>query len=54
MDEKTTVRDKDAQWGLRVAETEIDLLGVGRSEKEYLVGDKLENNSCEPKWDTVC
>lgn len=36
---KTTVRDKDAQSGLRVAETEIDLLGIGRDAKEYLVGE---------------
>ena len=36
---KTTVRDKDAQSGLRVAETEIDLLGIGRGAKEYLVGE---------------
>ena len=36
---KTTVRDKAAQGDLRVAETEIDLLGIGRGEKEYLVGE---------------
>ena len=36
---KTTVRDKNAPNGLRNAETEIDLLGIGRSEKEYLVGE---------------
>ena len=36
---KTTVRDKAAATGLRIAETEIDLLGIGRGEKEYLVGE---------------
>lgn len=36
---KTTVRDKNAPNGLRVAETEIDLLGISRDEKEYLVGE---------------
>lgn len=36
---KTTVRDKHAEDGLRVAETEIDLLGIGRDSKEYLVGE---------------
>lgn len=36
---KTTVRDKNMENGLRVAETEIDLLGIGRGEKEYLVGE---------------
>ena len=36
---KTTVRDKNAESGLRVAETEIDLLGIGRGGKEYLVGE---------------
>lgn len=36
---KTTVRDKNAQNGLRIAETEIDLLAVGRDAKEYLVGE---------------
>ena len=36
---KTTVRDKNAESGLRVAETEIDLLGIGRGAKEYLVGE---------------
>lgn len=35
---KTTVRDKDAAGGLRTAETEIDLLGIGSDAKEYLVG----------------
>lgn len=36
---KTTVRDKHAEGGLRIAETEIDLLGIGRDSKEYLVGE---------------
>lgn len=36
---KTTVRDNNAVDGLRVAETEIDLLGIGRGAKEYLVGE---------------
>ena len=36
---KTTVRDKNAENGLRMAETEIDLLGISRDEKEYLVGE---------------
>ena len=33
------MRDKAAPTGLRIAETEIDLLGIGRGEKEYLVGE---------------
>ena len=36
---KTTVRDKNAENGVRIAETEIDLLGIGRGSKEYLVGE---------------
>ena len=41
---KTTVRDKDAIKGVRVAETEIDILGIGKSGKEYLVGEcKFKN-----------
>ena len=36
---KTTVRDEKAAGGLRTAETEIDLLGIDRSEKQYLVGE---------------
>ena len=36
---KTTVRDKEKKNGLRVAETEIDLLAVSRDTKEYLVGE---------------
>lgn len=41
---KTTVRDKDAPKGVRVAETEIDILGIGKDDKEYLVGEcKFKN-----------
>lgn len=36
---KTTVRDEKADYGLRRAETEIDLLGVDREAKNYLVGE---------------
>lgn len=36
---KTTVRDKERENGLRVAETEIDPLAIGRGAKEYLVGE---------------
>lgn len=36
---KTTVRDKEAASGLRVAETEIDLLCIRADAKEYLVGE---------------
>lgn len=36
---KTTVHDKNSSDGLRVAETEIDLLGISRDSKEYLVGE---------------
>lgn len=36
---KTTVRDEKASNGLRTAETEIDLLGISRDAKEYLVGE---------------
>ncbi len=42
---KTTVRDKDAPKGVRVAETEIDILGIGKSGKEYLVGECKFKNS---------
>ena len=35
---KTTVRDPEAKNGVRMAETEIDLLAVDREAKEYLVG----------------
>ena len=41
---KTTVRDKDAPKGVRIAETEVDILGIGKNEKEYLVGEcKFKN-----------
>lgn len=41
---KTTVRDKNTSGGLRTAETEIDLLGIGRNEEKYLVGEcKFKN-----------
>lgn len=36
---KTTVRDEKAPGGLRMAETEIDLLGISRDAKMYLVGE---------------
>ena len=36
---KTTVRDEKAANGLRMAETEIDLLGIDRDAKQYLVGE---------------
>lgn len=36
---KTTVRDEKAADGLRQAETEIDLLGIGKGAKEYLIGE---------------
>lgn len=36
---KTTLRNKKEERDFRVSETEIDLLGIGRGEKEYLVGE---------------
>ncbi len=36
---KTTIYDKDAPNGMRVGETEIDLLAIGPGENEYLVGE---------------
>ena len=36
---KTTVRDKNAENGMRNAETEIDILGIGKDAKEYLIGE---------------
>ena len=36
---KTTVRDAHNETGLRLAETEIDLLGIDPRAKEYLVGE---------------
>ena len=42
---KTTVRDEKAPGGLRVAETEIDLLCIDREAKQYLVGEcKFKKN----------
>lgn len=42
---KTTVRDEKAPNGLRVAETEIDLLCIDRDAKQYLVGEcKFKKN----------
>ena len=35
----TTVRDTKAEHGLRTASTEIDLLAIDRTGKEYLVGE---------------
>lgn len=41
---KTTVRDTQKESGLRVAETEIDILAISAQKKEYLVGEcKLKN-----------
>ncbi|MCD7818785.1 MAG: ATP-binding protein [Lachnospiraceae bacterium] len=36
---RTTVRNPAAETGVSVAETEIDILAIGRDEKEYLVGE---------------
>lgn len=36
---KTTVRSTKEEKGLRVAETEIDILGISKTEEEYLVGE---------------
>ncbi|MCM1468772.1 MAG: ATP-binding protein [Alistipes sp.] len=36
---RTTVRDENVPNGLRTAETEIDILGISRDAKEYLVGE---------------
>ena len=36
---KTTVRDTGAKGGLRLADTEIDLLCINENTKEYLVGE---------------
>ena len=42
---KTTVRDQEAKSGVRMVETEIDLLAVDREAKEYLVGEcKFKRN----------
>ena len=41
---KTTVRDTSADNGTRIAETEIDILAVSQSRREYLVGEcKFKN-----------
>lgn len=41
---KTTIRDNNAQNGLRIADTEIDLLGISKDNSEYLVGEcKFKN-----------
>lgn len=42
---KTTVRDEKAADGLRTAETEVDILCIGRGAKEYLVGECKFKNS---------
>ena len=36
---KTTIRDENSKNGLRIAETEIDLLCISRDAKDYLVGE---------------
>lgn len=36
---KTTLRDMSSKTGLRVAETEIDLLAIGLGSKQYMVGE---------------
>lgn len=36
---KTTVRDRNEVSGMRIAETEIDLLCIGKDAKDYLVGE---------------
>lgn len=36
---KTTIRDEHSETGLRIAETEIDLLAIDRDAKSYLVGE---------------
>lgn len=36
---RTTVRDETAAGGLRIAETEIDILAIGPGGKDYLVGE---------------
>lgn len=42
---KTTVRDQSAKNGYKIAETEIDLLGISKDAKEYLVGECKFKNS---------
>ncbi len=36
---KTSVRDESSETGLRIAETEIDLLAINQNATEYLVGE---------------
>ena len=36
---KTTIRDSSKKDALRVAETEIDIVGVSREKKKYLIGE---------------
>ena len=36
---RTTVRDTDSPDGLRIGETEIDLVAFSRQKKEYLIGE---------------
>ena len=36
---KTTIRDKNSQDGLCTAKTKIDLLGIGKERKQYLIGE---------------
>ncbi len=53
---KTTIRDKEAPNGMRTGETEIDLLAIGRGEKEFLVGEckyKKEPFSYSEYLDTI-
>ena len=41
---KTTIRDTEVENGLRIADTEIDLLAINPDTKEYLVGEcKFKN-----------
>lgn len=41
---RTTVREENTENAVRIAETEIDLLAIGRNAKEYLVGEcKFKN-----------
>lgn len=45
---KTTIRDAKSPKGLRIGETEIDLLAIGRNAEEYLVGEcKFKNRPFE-------
>lgn len=42
---KTTVRDTSQESGMRMAETEIDILAVSKSGKDYLIGECKFKNS---------